>query len=166
MTPAWLEIARKYLGTAEVPGPRNNPTIMAWAKRLGSKILGVVYNADSVPWCGLFLAQVMSEAGFKPPLIAVRASSWDAWGVRVTKAFYGAVARFERPGGGHVCLIVGVDATGTLYRVIGGNQGDAVSETWIEAARCVAIRWPAGAPAPTILAPVIKRAGTISKNEA
>ncbi|WP_366758338.1 TIGR02594 family protein [uncultured Sphingomonas sp.] len=166
MTTTWLDIARKYLGTTEAPGPRNNPTIMTWAKRLGSKILGIVYNADSTPWCALFLAHVMAEAGFKPPLIAVRASSWDAWGVRVTKPFLGAIARFQRPGGGHVALIVGVDATGTLYRVLGGNQSDAVSETWIEAARCVAIRWPSGAPAPTILAPVVKRVGSVSKDEA
>lgn len=164
--PNWLTISRKYVGVKETPGVKNNPTIMGWASRLGSRVLGIVYNADSVPWCGLFCAHVMTEAGFKPPVIAVRASSWDNFGIKVSKPFLGAVARFQRPGGGHVAIITGIDPTGTLYRVLGGNQSDSVNETWIEASRCVSLRWPAGTPAPTLLAPVVKRSGSVSKDEA
>ena len=82
--PRWLINARKYIGLAETPGPRNNATIMAWAKKLGSKILGIVYTDDSAtPWCGLFVAECLAEAGLTPPPIAVRASAYDKWGVAV-----------------------------------------------------------------------------------
>ena len=164
MEPHWLTIARKYNGVRETPGIANSATIMGWAKRLGAKILGVAYNADFTPWCGLFIAEVMTEAGFKPPAIAVRASAWDAFGVPVAKPFLGAVVRFAREGGGHVALITGQDAT--HYRVLGGNQNDKVSETWIAKNRAVALRWPVTKIAPFLLAPMIKRSGAVSTNEA
>ena len=71
---------------------------------------------------------------------------------------------FKRPGGGHVGFLVGQDAT--RYRVLGGNQSDAVTETWIEKARCVAIRWPAGVALPKPGLPTIRAAGATSSNEA
>lgn len=49
--PAWLKAARGKVGTREAAGAANNLTIIGWAKRLGTKVLGIVYNADSVPWC-------------------------------------------------------------------------------------------------------------------
>jgi uncharacterized protein (TIGR02594 family) len=162
--PTWLTLARKYNGVRETPGSANNPTIMGWAKRLGAKVLGVAYNADSVPWCGLFIAAVMTEAGFKPPMIAVRASAWDKFGVPLAKPFLGAIVRFQRDGGGHVGIITGQDDKN--FRVFGGNQGDTVCETWIAKDRAVAFRWPAGQPLPILHAPMIKRTGTVSKNEA
>lgn len=142
--PAWLAAARAKLGTREVPGPANSPTIMGWAKKVGAKFLGMVYNADSVPWCGLFVAACMQEAGINPPMIAVRAKSWAAWGrpLKQTELAPGAVLVFERLGGGHVGFYDG--ETATAYRVLGGNQSDAVTRTWIAKDRCVARRWPAG----------------------
>ena len=144
--PAWLTAARAKLGTREAPGAANNPTIMGWAKRLGAKVLGMVYNADSVPWCGLFVAQCVSEAGLIPPAIAVRAKAWASWGVPINADSLapGAVLVFERPGGGHVGFYVGERAD--AYRVLGGNQGDAVTLAWIGKDRCVALRWPASRP--------------------
>lgn len=142
MTPPWMPLARAKLGIRETPGPANNPTIMGWAKRLGVKALGILYGDDSAtPWCGLFVAEVMSEAGFKPPPIAVRASSWAKWG-EPSEACDGAVLVFQRPGGGHVAFYAG--ETATAYRVLGGNQSDAVSYAWIAKGRCVAVRWPTG----------------------
>lgn len=32
--PAWLEAARKYEGLKEVPGPKHNPVILSWLRRL------------------------------------------------------------------------------------------------------------------------------------
>lgn len=144
--PAWLAAARAKLGTREAPGAANNPMIMGWAKRLGTKVLGMVYNADSVPWCGLFVATCMDEAGIKPVSIAVRAKAWATWGSPLASADLapGAVLVFERPGGGHVGFYVGENAT--AYRVLGGNQGDAVTQAWIEKKRCIARRWPLGVP--------------------
>jgi hypothetical protein len=51
--PAWLSAARAKLGTREAASEANSPTIMGWTKTLGAKVLGIVYNADHVLWCGL-----------------------------------------------------------------------------------------------------------------
>lgn len=142
--PAWLLAARAKLGTREAAGPANNATILGWAKRVGTKVLGIAYNADSVPWCGLFVAACVSEAGLAPPFIALRAKSWAAWGanLRPTHLSPGAVLVFQRQGGGHVGFYVGEDDA--AYHVLGGNQGDCVSITRIAKDRLIAARWPRG----------------------
>ncbi|KQN91542.1 hypothetical protein ASE90_01675 [Sphingomonas sp. Leaf67] len=165
--PAWLAAARAKLGTREAPGPANSPTIMGWAKRLGTKALGILYNADSVPWCGLFVAACMQEAGLPTAPIAVRASAWANYGqrLRFERLAPGAILVFQRPGGGHVGFYVGEDAD--AYRVLGGNQGDAVTIARIDKERCIAARWPVGVD--VIGGPVrmAARAGqALSRNEA
>lgn len=142
--PAWLLAARAKLGTREAPGAANNPTIMGWAKRLGTKVLGIAYNADSVPWCGVFVAACLAEDNIPAAPIAVRAKAWATWGlnIRPERIAPGAVLVFERPGGGHVGFYVGHDQT--HYHVLGGNQDDRVSIMRIEKSRCIARRWPTG----------------------
>ncbi|KQN09983.1 hypothetical protein ASE85_03365 [Sphingobium sp. Leaf26] len=162
----WVDVARKLIGTREIKGPKHNQTIMGWIKRLGSKVLGIAVTDDETPWCGTFMAAVMTECGFAPPKVAVRASSWDAFGVAVSKPYLGAVVRFQRPGGGHVGIIIGQSKDGKLLRVLGGNQSDSVNETWIERSRAVAYRWPSGVGKPELLAPILTHSGLISKDEA
>lgn len=140
--PPWMAIAAQYLGLRETPGPASNPTILGWAKALGVRVLGIAYGSDAVPWCGLFVAQVMTEAGFKPPAIAVRARAWSTWG-EPCEPCEGAILVFERAGGGHVGFYVAERSN--AFRVRGGNQGDAVSDAWIPRDRLVASRWPPGA---------------------
>ncbi|WP_230769545.1 TIGR02594 family protein [Sphingomonas sp. Leaf4] len=144
--PAWLAAARKKLGTKEAPGAANSPTIMGWAKRLGTKVLGMVYNADNVPWCGVFVAACMQDAGLPSAPIAVRASAWATYGqrLRFERLSPGAILVFQRPGGGHVGFYVGEDAT--AFHVLGGNQSDAVTIARIAKDRCIAARWPTGEP--------------------
>ena len=130
-------------------------------------MLGIIYNADDVPWCGVFAAQCLDEAGTTAPPFAVRARSWADWGanLRPERLAAGAVLVFEREGGGHVGFYIGED--GTSYHVIGGNQGDAVSVARIAEARRVASRWPKGVP--VIGGPVrlSERTGVpLSRNEA
>jgi uncharacterized protein (TIGR02594 family) len=165
--PAWVTAGRKKLGTREAPGQANNPTILGWARRLGTKVLGVIYNADDVPWCGVLVAQCLEEADVTPATFAVRAKSWATWGVnlRPERLAAGAVLVFERPGGGHVGFYVGEDQAS--YHVLGGNQGDAVSIARIAKERLIASRWPTGVP--VIGGPVrlSQRAGVpLSRNEA
>jgi len=106
----------------------------------------MVYDADSVPWCGLFVATCMDEAGIKPPPIPVRAKAWATWGanLRTDRLAPGAVLVFDREGGGHVAFCVGQDATHD--HVLGGNQGDCVSIMRIARNHLAASRWPAGVP--------------------
>jgi uncharacterized protein (TIGR02594 family) len=142
MTPSWMTIAAGFIGLRETPGPANNNTIMGWAKSLGVRVLGMDYANDATPWCGLFVANCIRSAGLLPAKIAVRAKAWATWGVPVDPC-EGAVLVFERQGGGHVGFYAGETAgPAGAYLVLGGNQGDAVSKTWISKARCVASRWP------------------------
>ena len=136
--PAIMVEAVKLLGVAEAPGSINNPVIMAWAKEVGKARLGISYSADSVPWCGLFMAVCAVRAGLEPPPIAVRALAWAGWGTPVQRAALGDVLVFTRKGGGHVGLYVGEDAN--AYHVLGGNQGDKVSVTRIAKARLYSAR--------------------------
>jgi hypothetical protein len=78
--PKWLKAARAKLGTKETPGSAKGSTILGWVKRLGTKALGIIYNADSVPSCGVFVGYCLQEDGIEPPAIAVRATSWSTWG--------------------------------------------------------------------------------------
>lgn len=164
--PPYLAIARGLIGTREVPGVPNSPTIMGWAARLGVGVLGAAYNADSVPWCGLFAAWCVKQAGITPPKIALRAKSWASWGTPLTsdQLAPGAVLVFEREGGGHVGFYVAEDAA--YYHVLGGNQSDAVNVMRIGKSRCVARRWPNGVPRTGTRKPVARADAAVSTNEA
>lgn len=161
----WFQIATSLIGTREITGRKHNPTIIAWARKLGAKVLGIAVTDDETPWCSTFVAHCISEAGLTPPPIAVRASSWAEWGanLRADRLAPGAILVFQRPGGGHVGFYVGEDAT--TYHVLGGNQSNAVTITRIAKERCVARRWPRGEP--VLGGPVwASLTGTISKDEA
>jgi len=137
-----MDTARSLIGTKEIPGSANSPTIMGWIKRLGAKVLGTVVKDDATAWCGTFAAHCVASVGLTPPPIAVRAKAWATWGanLRADRLVYGAVLVFEREGGGHVGFYIGEDKD--AYHVLGGNQGDAVSVTRILKSRCIARRWP------------------------
>lgn len=161
--PAWFQVAESLIGTKEVPGARNNPTIMKWAQR-AARFLGIRYDGDHVPWCGLFTAYCMVEAGITPASIAVRASAWGDWGVALKEGAVGAVLVFTRNGGGHVGFYVSEDAE--YYHVLGGNQSDAVNVMKIAKSRCTDIRWPSSKPLPKSGRVVTAFRGPTSTNEA
>lgn len=161
--PTWMTTARAAIGTREIPGHTSNPLILRWAAKVG-KWLGMSYNDDDVPWCGLFAAYCMIENGFIPPSIAVRASSWADWGIPLSKPSPGAVLVFTREGGGHVGFYVSEDAQN--FHVLGGNQSNSVCLTRIAKNRCAAIRWPAAYGLPTVGPVVAQFTGVISTNEA
>lgn len=162
IAPPWFLWARTQIGVRETPGPRTSAAILDYVRRAG-RFLGIVVNDDETPWCGTFAAAAMRSVGIDPPLLAVRARSWAAWGMPIVPRL-GAVLVFERPGGGHVGFYAG--ETLTHYRVLGGNQRNSVSEVMIERRRCVAVRWPAGVPAN--YSPLILTGATapLSTNEA
>jgi uncharacterized protein (TIGR02594 family) len=162
----WLTEARRHIGMREVPGVANNPVIMGWADRLGARVLGIKYNADSVPWCGLFAAWCVHQAGLRPPGISIRAKAWADWGDAVsmvaTRPPLGAIAVFGRDGGGHVGFVESVNTDASL-NIIGGNQSDEVNVRRFARNRLIALRWPKGVarsdPAPWARLPVIDTGG-------
>jgi uncharacterized protein (TIGR02594 family) len=160
--PAWLAEARSLMGTREVAGSANNPEIMRWARNLDQW-----YTGDDVPWCGLFVAHCMSVGAPDEPQDFNRlgARAWLEYGVE-SEAFTGAIAVFwrthrTRSWNGHVAILTG--QSDTAYRVIGGNQSDNVTETWISKDRLLGFRAPEGwngSAAPSA------RTGALSANEA
>lgn len=163
--PRVISEARKLVGTKEVAGKGDNPTIMAWASELGVSALGYKYTGDDVPWCGLFTAIVCKRAGKDIPTGPLYALNWKSVGVPQTQAWLGDILVFKREGGGHVGFYIGEDDQ--YYCVLGGNQSDSVSFTWIAKNRCVGIRRPKFNTAlPASAKPYrLKRSGAISVNE-
>lgn len=143
--PKWIAYAKSQIGVAEIPGARENPSILGYVRK-AAKWLGIAVTSEATPWCGTFAAACMIEAGVTPPRIAVRAKSWASFGKGLSGPVYGCVLVFDRKGGGHVGFYLG--ETKAHYRVLGGNQGDKVSEIWLDKAACIAHRWPDGFPIP------------------
>lgn len=160
--PKMLLEALKLYGTLEVPGPKDNPAILAWAAEVG---LGQTYSHDSIPWCGLFMAVVAKRAGKQIPGSPLWALSWADFGTTAKMPMLGDVLTFKRNGGGHVALYVGEDAG--AYHCLGGNQSDSVCITRIAKARLYRARRPAYNVQPANVRKVILAAsGKLSTNEA
>lgn len=165
--PLWFEVADKLVGTKEAPGVRTNPVILSWAERLGPPVKGV-YTADSIPWCGLFVAHCLSTAlpDEVLPTTPLWAQSWAKFGVDLKVPAIGAVCVFVRDGGGHVGFYAGEDRGRGVIRLLGGNQSDAVTYASIARSRLVATRWPRTVPLPSAGPVLVQAKGTLSTNEA
>ena len=152
----------KLLGTVETPGVKNNPIIMSWAKEVS---LEKSYSADSIPWCGLFVALVAKRAGKDPVKEPLWARNWAKFGEAAGTASLGDILVFVRDGGGHVGVYVAEDET--AYHVLGGNQSDKVTITRIAKTRCVAVRRPIYTNKPSSVKPYrVAAEGGLSTNEA
>ncbi len=162
--PKVIEEALKEYGTLETPGTRNNPKILQWANEVGLK---AIYTADSIPWCGLFVATICKRAGKPRPAAPLWALNWAEYGRRVGQPQLGDILVFTRESGGHVAFYVGEDKT--TYHVLGGNQSDSVSITRIYKRRLyAAVRPPFFLKMPKSSRPYIisETTGAVSSNEA
>lgn len=137
--PIWMAIARKELGVKEAAGTVDNPRIVEYHQATSLKA-----KDDEVAWCSAFANWVMKQAGIKGTDSAA-ARSWLGWGTALKAPRSGCVAVFSRPPeswSGHVAFYV--DETPTHVRVLGGNQGDAVTIASYPKARLLGFRWPEG----------------------
>ena len=141
--PAWITIARKYVGTTEVHGPSTAPLIRAWLISLKAW-----WTDDETPWCGTFVAACMKECGIPVPTAWFRARDWLTWGIPLHAPVVGCVVIYHRIGGGHVGFVVGRDEQDRIL-TLGGNQGDRVSIAPFDRTRALGYRWPASVPVPT-----------------
>lgn len=163
MEPLHLSVARAFIGVTEIPGASSSPLILRWARDL---MVPSWYDNDDKAWCAVFSNRVLlacqlpvSGRGFD----LLRAASFLTWGEPVGLTL-GAVLVFKRPEGHHVGFLTGERAD--AYRVLGGNQGNAVNETWIDKARLLAMRWPTGVALPTSMVPILLSSATpLSQNE-
>lgn len=161
----WLDEARRLQGTREVSGPKSNPVILDWASSLG-----IPYQGDDIPWCGLFVAHCVGSSlpGEALPTNPLGARNWERFGVHCTPS-EGAVLVFWREskasGKGHVAFYIGEDDQ--AFHVLGGNQSDAVNIARVAKSRLVDSRWPKTAQA--LRGKVIKMSSDgkkLSENEA
>jgi uncharacterized protein (TIGR02594 family) len=157
-----MKIAYELNGTKEFAGKTNNPTILGWAKKLGGWFASF-YKEDSIPWCGLFVAHCVKQAGFPVQGDALSALGWSDYGVSCEPSL-GAIMVFERPGGGHVGFYVGEDKD--AYHILGGNQSDMVCISRVAKNRHVQTRWPSTYPPPKTGRIFLKAKTILSRNEA
>ena len=160
----WLDEAERLLGLKEGAGAKDNATILDWADDLD-----IHFAADSIAWCGLFIAHVIRVALPSEPLPGnpLGARNYLKLGTKV-KPQVGAVGVFWRGTKdgwqGHVGLLVAESATS--YCVLGGNQSDSVSYAWIAKSRLLETRWPVSGSSPLNLPLPSKPGGVLSTNEA
>jgi uncharacterized protein (TIGR02594 family) len=160
----WFEEAKHLMGTKEVLGAKSNPDILDWAEDLD-----IEYSGDDIPWCGLFVGHCVGATLPQEALPAnpLGARQWERFGDS-TQPRVGAVMVFWRiskqNGKGHVGFYVGEDDD--AYQILGGNQSDSVSLTWLSKSRFVSAHWPKSAAALTSHAVVKTRHEGLSSNEA
>lgn len=161
--PRIVKAGLSQLGTKEISGTGNNATILSWAKELN---ISNTYNADSIPWCGLFVALCVHRSGRKPVENPLWARSWAQWGKREQVAMLGDILVFSRTGGGgHVGIYIAEDKD--CYHSLGGNQSDAVTITRIKKIRCISINRPVYENQPaSVKQYFVSASGQVSTNEA
>lgn len=177
--PLWLEAGIALIGTKEIPGSGNNPTIIDWAKQEGGAIARE-YTHDVIPFCALFENHIFTKVGLEGTE-TLWALDWNAdrmerrlgrrWpGVRLPGMAVGAVAPMLRNGGGHVITIVGKDQHGNVMG-LGANQSDTTSIIPFPISRLnEGFWWPESVPAPTSFGlaslPLVRSDGRLSTREA
>jgi uncharacterized protein (TIGR02594 family) len=129
----WMQIALAELGQAELPGQKSNARIEEYHAAAG----GVA--TDDVAWCSSFVNFCMERGGVAGTH-SKSARSWLGWGRAASEPAPGAVVVLSRgdPPKGHVGFYVGTE--GGRVRLLGGNQGNAVSIASFDAARIIGIR--------------------------
>lgn len=135
-------------GIREISGPTSHPQILAWLKRT-EKLWPTDLPVDDsrYAWCGVFVGNMVLDdmaAGnttrAQPPKYFQGAIKWATWGKTVTKkaAQRGDVVVLTRTGGHHVAIVSSINDNGV--KVIGGNQGDALSVVEYPWTKVVAVR--------------------------
>lgn len=165
-TPVWLAEAGKWIGQKEVPGPGVNAWIKSmWLGLKGGAWIWKAYGEDDskLPWCGAFVAYCLAKSGMTYPGSYASAKAWASWGTAIARPMVGAVAVFQRKGGGHVGFVVGVRESGNLV-ILGGNQDDGVSQADFPKSDLVALRWPGVGTGEA--APVLVGLGRFSASQA
>lgn len=144
--PKWIEFALTCVGQKEVAGPASNGWIKSlWQSLKGGAWFWTQYGSDDskLPWCGAWVAYCLNEVGIAYPPVYASALSWASFGEACGPAV-GAIAVLTRNGGGHVAFVTGMSTDGRFIRLLGGNQGDAVNESWFTTDRVTAYRKPPG----------------------
>jgi uncharacterized protein (TIGR02594 family) len=142
--PLWLAHARGLVGLKEIVGSAHEPEIVRFFADAGHPWV----KDDETAWCAAFANAMLKRAGVKGTG-SLAARSFLSWGEDLRDApRVGCLAVFRRgteAWQGHVAFFLG--AEGEYVRVLGGNQGNAVSIARYRKSDLLGYRWPAeGAP--------------------
>ncbi len=140
-----FDLAQRYIGSKEIGGQVDNPTILAMLK-----LDNEWPQNDEVPWCSAFMNHICWLARL-PRSKSLMARSWLGIGKGITldQAEAGDVIILKRGTGdqpgpevlnapGHVGFYAG--RTGDLIEILGGNQGDQVKISRYPKSRLLGVR--------------------------
>ena len=152
--PAHLALMRRYRDLG-IHAEHDSAFILAWRDKIAAKYPEMAdyvksYVHDTTPWCGLAMADVMTETGIRPQFGVTDldrflwADSWRQFGTAVETPQPGDVMVFQWAGGGHHVTLYDHETAGNYYYCTGGNQGSGhvVSTEPMPMQNCVAIRRP------------------------
>jgi uncharacterized protein (TIGR02594 family) len=140
----WLTEARKFVGLREIVGSRHEPKIIQFFAEAGHP--GI--HDDETAWCAAFVGAMLRKAGYSSTG-ALNARSYLNFGTKLAKPTPGCIVVFKRGSSswqGHVAFFIADD--GDRIRVLGGNQGNAVSIASYAKADLLGYRWPLVKSAP------------------
>lgn len=169
--PKLVSAALQYLGVKEIPGQKSNPVIMEMARGLG---VSSIYTNDDMSWCAVFINHLIKITG--KPIVDYKNDKYNLlraryllnWGHPVDKddIRLGDVVIIERPGGGHVFILLAIAKNGNLIG-IGGNQGNQVSIAEFDIDRVLGVRryYATGIPE-SAKKYIVDSSGVVSTNEA
>lgn len=119
----WLAIAYAEEGVKEVVGSGDNPRIVEYLR--STNLSAPFRNNDETAWCSGFANWCVERAGFAGTDSAA-AISWGQWGKATDAPEPGDLVVFNWGNGhGHVGFFVGF--SGSIVKVLGGNQSNAVN---------------------------------------
>jgi uncharacterized protein (TIGR02594 family) len=141
--PVWLKKAIDHLGTAEIDGSANNPTIMQFYKDCGHQ--GIDF--ETTAWCAAFVGSCLKRAGkpvAAPVELNLMARSYLKYGAKLDKPRPGCIAVWPRgkPPSGHVGFVVSVDEAKGTVRTIEGNVSNRVKYGSHKISDALGYRWP------------------------
>lgn len=135
MPAPWLDLAVKEIGVKEYPGAdTNHPRIQAYLATVNS-LSAIQKSTDETAWCSCFMNWCVEQVQINGTDSA-RAKSWGNWRKEVANgnAQVGDVAVFDRrsvtDSGGHVGIVIEVNAGSGEILLLGGNQSNSVCYSW------------------------------------
>jgi uncharacterized protein (TIGR02594 family) len=143
--PKWLSWAEGELGVRETPGPKSTPRVIEYRSIGKTPIAG---DDSVISWCAIFVNAALEASSIRGSGNAA-ARGFMKWGRKLDRPLEGCLVVLATPGStwqGHVGFYVG--ETATHVRLLGGNQGDAVSRALFNKSRILGYRWPDGVPVP------------------
>lgn len=138
LTP-WITEAKKFLGTKEVPGAKDNSVILEFWKQ--GKISWQA-DHDETAWCAVFHAAIYERLNIRSQRDSW-SQGWKSWGESLTAPIYGCTVIFRwDASSGHIGWFVGWKNGKML--ILGGNQSNSVTIAEFATDKVLAYRWPTG----------------------